>query len=283
MMRESCVLVAVLVLFLLFSTSGAGEYLVVLRGKSKHTSLIAPLDGWDIPVNELKSCFGDQFEEFYSLHRDPLPIGNGGTFRRLARKGFSTHEKPCTDESVSHLERLLISASTKCVLIHGLFEIWSEGYGVDVVVSRGEKSHQYLSLVKRLEEVQQHCDTFRPMKVHVAASVLEQPWLTSLQLKDSFLTKFEHMWECFGGTYSKGTSDQVYLSEKLESQRVAVHSSLSLTPVEELHMRVFVDEISGYCVLCRMLSRGLAAPSNSGGYLRISSRHQRITVLTSRI
>jgi hypothetical protein len=29
-------------------------------------------------------------------------------------------------------------------------------------------------------------------------------------------------------------------------------------------MRVYVDEISGYCVLCRHLARGLAAPTKSG-------------------
>lgn len=280
-MSKSAILAAVLTALLFLPIRGAGEYLVVFRGKSKHTSLVAPINGWEIPGNELKSCFGDKFDEFYSLQSGHLPIGSGGTFRRLSKKDFPTTENDRGGDIDRVLERSLTFAGGKCVLLHGIFEIWSEGYGVEEVVSKGEISPQYLSLLGRLQNGQHDCDTFGPLRVHVAASVLEQPWLTTLQLEDNILSKFEHMWEFSDRMHRKGTSDQGILSEKSESPQffqVAADSISNLPPIEELHMRVYLDEKSGYCILCRMLSRGLAAPSNSGDGKQPSSQFQYVPI-----
>lgn len=227
-----------------------GDYLVLFRGKSKHTALIAPFDKWTLPEEELKSCYGRSFIDRYLFHPDSLPIGKGDTFRRLVVQNANSLT---VDLNEFKAEPSLIFACQKCILLHGLFEIWSEGNSVDDVVAKAGTSEHYLEFSKRCEQQCESSSVHRSVSFRIAASVLEQPWLPSETLNESILSKFDNM------------------RSKLFTNPTNRLNSADDGADLDFDMRVYVDEVSGYCVLCRHLARGLAAPSKSGANIQLCS------------
>lgn len=225
-----------------------GDYLVLFRGKSKHTALISPFDKWILPEEELKSCYGRSFIDRYLFHPESLPIGKGDTFRRLVVQNTNSLTDDLNEVKV---EPSLIFACQKCILLHGLFEIWSEGNSIDEVVAKAGKSEHYLEFSKHCEQQCESSSAHRSVSFRIAASVLEQPWLPSETLNESILSKFDSLWS------------------QLITNPTNRLNSVDNGAVLDFDMRVYVDEVSGYCVLCRHLARGLAAPSKSGGEIAI--------------
>ena len=217
----------------------AGDYLVLFRGKSKHTSLISPFNKWTLPEEELKSCYGRSFIDRYLFHSESLPIGKGDTFRRLVALTTNLSNR---DLHGAKAETSLKFACQKCILLHGLFEIWGEGNSIDKVVASVKTSEHYQIFSRLCEQQRESVSDHQSLSFRIAASVLEQPWLPSKTLDENILSKFDILWRSFnfGPPGEKDTA-------------------------LDFDMRVYVDETSGYCVLCRHLARGLAAPSRSGG------------------
>jgi hypothetical protein len=383
------------------------DYLVIFRGKSKHTSLISPFHKWILPESELKHCYGEKFSDDYNFDEDLIPIGKGQTFRRLSHKHCPEGAYNQEDDNTVHNDRealvknilnggdsemksdisnlqsppflldndssddnydktttkkyrrfkseeSLISASQKCILLHGLYEIWSEGQSVDEVVMKVEHTIQYQILLQKYNSNNEKNDINNDIKtvgqiiennnsevdknisnlisIRIAASVLEQPWLSTHELKSTILDKFEHLWVNLDPNFNKKnefnlnnlsnttvdeteavvgttivagtkvslgamnsletndsiyTNDGIYYNDKTkdsletikpsteefaENEEPSENKNLDRNRVSdrgtslglELDMRVYVDEVTGYCVLCRQLARGLAAPLNSG-------------------
>ena len=284
---------------ILFLTTAERNYLLLFRGKSKHTSLIAPFDKWFVPEEELRNCYGDQFKEHFSTESESIPIGKGGTFRKLISNTIYQEGIQGT-ASVQSVEESLIYASQKCILLHGLYEIWSEGSSVEEVVRRAESSIQYRTLLLAHEEwkvnyVENKNDTSymkRSVDINVAASVLEQPWLSSEKLNKDILSRFHHLWRRldiipapianlaaeaetvntiadisrYGDVKTKERVDNNIDTNISESKPRTLKGKARDrdTDSQTLEMRIYVDEVTGHCVLCRQLGKGLASPLHSG-------------------
>jgi hypothetical protein len=244
------------------------DYLVIFRGKSKHTSLILPFNKWILPESELKHCYGVKFSDDYNFDNELIPIGKGQTFRRLFNQHSLENDYNQEDDSTDRIEQIqqidsemrdndsnlqsplfslennsdaannydtatrkykrfnseesLILASQKCILLHGLYEIWSEGGSVDEVVTKAENTIQYQKLLQKYEFnhnanndmknigkniEKNNCDINKNItnivSIKIAASVLEQPWLSSQELKTTILDKFEHLWVKLDSNFKK--------------------------------------------------------------------------------
>lgn len=261
--------------FVLLSSTVNSDYLIIFRGKSKHTSLIAPFNEWLLPQEELKNCYGSKFTEHFSFDTEPVTIGKGGTFRRLIAKENLSVGYSSQAGSNAEMEAL-VSASEKCVLLHGLYEVWSEGSSVNEAVRNGEVSTQFLRIISEKSGFAHRFDGGGANRVslNVAASLVEQPWLSSKELHKDIISKFEHLWSSidsgsktqFIDDYDQNCSEEIgnmnpIQREAGEGERGREDQSRKCT---SLDMRIYVDELSGYCVLCRQLAKGLAAPTNSG-------------------
>jgi hypothetical protein len=263
-----CIIETVIVLSTFPFLVSGGDHLIIFRGKSKHTSLITPFDRWVLPEYEVKSIFGPEFDDHYYFDPDPLLIGKGNTFRRLkARSNDLPSIPPAIDDNQNN--RGLLYACQKCILLHGIFEIWNEGYSVDEVASKCEASVQYQTLLQAHGKGNGHVGVGNSLSINVAASILEQPWLSTEQLKADVLSKFDYLWQNLNSDNVEknsvtsregrliGGDDSYSAPLANEGCKLAAASSI-------VDLRIYVDEITGYCVLCRLLAKGLAAPSNSG-------------------
>lgn len=274
---------------LLLLTVG-GDYLIIFRGKSKHTSLVAPFNKWLLPEEELRNCYGSKFAEHFYLDIEPVTIGRGDTFRRLiARKADPLQ---CSSRSTPAIElQALMFASQKCVLLHGLYELWSEGNNVDEAVFKGEASIQYQTLLRYTDNANETASNVdsgngkvtNRVSLNIAASVVEQPWLSSKELHKDILSKFQHMWHRL--TLDQGSqscevnskvctydfASNVEIDAKggergsdVNKKEFSTSSGDKRSSSSVLEMRIYVDDARGYCALCRQLTKGLAAPTNSG-------------------
>lgn len=256
-----------------------GDYLAIFRGKSKHTSLISPFEGWTLPEYELKSSFGSKFDDRYYFDPAPLLIGKGNTFRRLKAHGekFPSYSSTVSQSAAENAQ--LLFACQKCILLHGIYEIWSEGYSVEEVASKCETSVQYQSLLEAKSVINDHNSSDKLVSINVAASILEQPWLSTEQLKTDVLSKFDYLWQNVLSNQKEensGTSNEIEVrsrKQKLSLDEQGLSEDFASLPMERsklpaagtaIELRIYQDETSGYCVLCRLLAKGLAAPSNSG-------------------
>jgi hypothetical protein len=246
-----------------------GDYLIVFRGKSKHTSLITPFDRWVLPEYEVKSSFGSKFDDHYYFDPDPLRIGKGNTFRRLkARRNDLASNLPTILYDAQNNKDILY-ACQKCILLHGIFEIWNEGYSVEEVASECEMSVQYQTLLEAHGKRNGHTSVENLLSINVAASILEQPWLSTAQLKADVLSKFDYLWQNLNldnGENNSATSTESKLMRCEDSSiKYPASAECKLAAASStVDLRIYVDETTGYCVLCRLLAKGLAAPSNSG-------------------
>lgn len=230
-----------------------GDYLLLFRGKSKHTALIAPFNQWILPALELQQLYdtsrqGTPFHNSFMLHSQPLPMGKSNTFRRLSNAFSDVSDTDIknafvpTDSSnilppsiTSRFnednKQSLIVACRKCILLHGLYEIWTEGNNINDVVKAVENCEQYRNILnlcnyqanifdsrrtKGLNEDQQLYDGLKTAEkddsndsngnddqygyekarfvFSVAASVLEQPNMPTGQLDAMVLSKLSHLW-----------------------------------------------------------------------------------------
>lgn len=267
----SVIIETVIVSSFLLLVSGS-DYLMIFRGKSKHTSLITPFDRWVLPEYEVKSSFGCSFDDNYYFDPDPLLIGKGNTFRRLkARSNDSPPNSAAILENAEN-EGDLLYACQKCILLHGIFEIWSEGYSVEEVASKCEISVQYQTLLEAHGKKNGRISSESLLSINVAASILEQPWLSTEQLKADVLSKFDYLWQNLNSDHGRNnlaTSRKTKLTDDKDpifgdSASLTQEGCRSAAAGSTIDLRIYLDETSGYCVLCKVLAKGLAAPSNSG-------------------
>lgn len=255
-----------------FLMLASGDYLMIFRGKSKHTSLITPFGHWILPEYEVKSSFGCSFDENYYFDPDPLLIGKGNTFRRLKARSNDSPPNSATILENAESEGDLLYACQKCILLHGIFEIWGEGYSVEEVASKFEMSVQYQTLLEAHGKKNGRVSSESLLSINVAASILEQPWLSTEQLKADILSKFDYLWQNLNSDHGR---DNLATSRKIKligDKEPPVEDSASLKQEgcksaaagSTVDLRIYLDETSGYCVLCKLLAKGLAAPSNSG-------------------
>lgn len=247
-----------------------GDYLTVFRGKSKHTSLITPFDRWILPEYEVKSSFGSKFDDHYYFDPVPLLIGKGNTFRRLKARGKELLSSSPAILNDAENNGDLLYACQKCILLHGIFEIWSEGCSVEEVASKCEMSVQYQTLLEAHGKKNGRTSSENLLSINVAASILEQPWLSTEQLKEDILSKFDYLWQNLNSDHGENklaASSEYKLLGYEESRKSTSSANKECMPTaasSTVDLRIYLDEISGYCVLCRLLAKGLAAPSNSG-------------------
>ena len=275
--------------FALLLLTVGGDYLIIFRGKSKHTSLVAPFNKWLLPEEELRNCYGSKFAEHFHLDMEPVTIGRGDTFRRLIAREDNPHQSSSRRTPAIEIQALMF-ASQKCVLLHGLYELWSEGNNVDEAVSRGEASIQYQTLLRYANSVNDTTNNIddgngkviNRVSLNIAASVVEQPWLSSKELQKDILSKFQHMWHRLA--LDQGSQSNVLNSTgrtmdfvsnvsidakggergRFEDKNHFSTSGDKKSSPSVLEMRIYVDDATGYCALCRQLTKGLAAPTNSG-------------------
>jgi len=200
--------------------------LAMFRPKSKHTALFAPVDGWLLPLDELRHAYGfDVFDRHFNVDRFP-EVELRDTFYTLTPR--STTASSDDDDG---RQSVLAAAAARCVLLHGLYELWADADSPGRAAEQCAASPGYL----RLKGV-------AGAQMTLAAGVTGQPWLSQADLHAAVLQPFAPL-------------------------LLDPNDNLTPSPLEasvSVSVCVYVDGGSGRCVAGRVLARGPAAPLAAG-------------------
>ena len=205
----------VLLIHLAIIVARGRRFLALFRPKSKHTSLFVPVDSWTLPLDELRHCYGfDVFDAHFSLDRFDDPA---------LRETFYVLES--SDGAAD--DGRLAAAAARCVLLHGLYELWADADSPAHAAKQCATAPGYLRL------------RGTNMRMAAAAAVAGRPWLSQEELHAAVLAPFKPL-------------------------LVQPTDAATECPPAAVSVFIYVDGGSGRCVAGRLLARGPAAPMAAG-------------------
>ena len=164
--KKSILCLTVLVYFWTCIVPLESRFLAIFRPRSRHTSTILPLDVWGLPLSELKHCYGfKEFDENFSV----------AAFNESSLKETFYLFVPTSLATVEEGQRLMAAAS-RCVLLHGLYELWANADNI----------HTAVETCTRMSSHMTKDDNF-----DVAAGVIGNPYITNEDLQRTVLSHFD--------------------------------------------------------------------------------------------
>ena len=210
------------------------RFLAIFRPRSRHTSTILPLDVWQLPLQELKHCYGfNDFDVDYSV----------ATFNESTLKETCYLFEPTSPAAVQE-ERRLIAAASRCVLLHGLYELWANADNIQTAVETC--AHTAAQLKK---------DAYYA----VAAGVVGNPYITNEDLQRTVLSHFDPLFTSPDNVAdavsldSDNDKDNENICTEMSTIAQASRSGPSSVPIP---VRIYVDELTGRCIVGRLLATG---------------------------
>ena len=208
------------------------RFLAIFRPRSRHTSTILPLEVWELPLQELKHCYCfNDFDVDYSV----------ATFNESSLKETCYLFEPTSPAAVKEVRRL-IAAASRCVLLHGLYELWANSDNIQSAVETC--THIAAQLTKK--------DAY----YDVAAGVIGNPYITNDDLQRTVLSHFDPLFtsspdnESVAASLDSDKDKENYLCA--EKSTIA-HSGPSSVPIP---IRIYVDDLTGRCIVGRLLATG---------------------------
>eukprot|EP01041_Mallomonas_annulata_P004531 gene4531-8995_t len=166
----------IFIIFIFISTTCATKnLLLIFRPRSRHTSHFYPLDAWSLPHYELHSVLKSQGIEMNLQHLN----------------SYSTHVYTYKLEGIIDSNQLskFLAVCSQCVLLHSVYELWSEGCTAEETAES--------ALLSRFWLEPQH----PPVESwSTTLTVMDQQWLSREDMNQQWLSKFIKVWEkCFLG------------------------------------------------------------------------------------
>ena len=227
------------------------RFLAIFRPRSRHTSTILPLEVWELPIHELRHCYGfKDFEVDFSVV----------AFNESSLKETFYLFEPTSPATVD--EERLITAASRCVLSHGLYELWANADNIQSAVE----------ICTHLSSCISKDDNF-----DVAAGVIGNPYITNDDLQRTVLSHFDPLF-----TSPRGASASVPLDNDKDNFKGLLNdndkdvspnlfeegttSQASCPPLRpypcqgsvHIPIRIYLDGLTGRCIVGRLLTTGTA-------------------------